>query len=332
MDRKPFASTFEDRSEVARCVERVESRIPELSQRFYAHLFSREPAATAVFQGGAPFRQRKFANLLATFRQVAYLERMRGTIHRLGERHGDFHRQFRRFLDPMRDSLFAAMRETLEDEWTPGLEWSWSATWTDVADLMGGDAQHGEVERRAGGPWIGRERRTSWRPRGDESLLDEIGGPHVVLAVHRTFYDAVFEDGWIGRFFGGKDRSVLAEKQTAFMVSAFGGEHDYRGSTPAIVHMHMYITAEVADVREQYLRWAILEHGLGEAIADRWIAVDRIYRPAVVKHDVAQCDLVCMGQMAIQAARPAGYKWAAPRRQATEGTDGPTAPGRLVKE
>ncbi len=315
MDSKPFASTSEDRSEVARCVERVERRIPELSQAFFARLFVRAPEMAAVFQGAAPFRQRKFANLLATFRQVIPLERMRGTLNRLGERHGDFHRGFARFLDPMRESLFEALRETLGDDWTPELEWSWNATWTDVANLMGEATSPGEVERRAGGPWNGHERRTSWRPRGDETLLEEIGGAEVMLRVHRTFYDAVFEDDWIGRFFGGKDRTVLAEKQTAFMVSAFGGGHDYRGATPAIVHMHMYVTPEAADVRERYLRWAILEHGLGESIAERWLAVDRIYRPAVVKHDVAQCDLVCMGQMPVHAHRPAGYKWVAPRRR-----------------
>lgn len=297
---------------MARCVERVEIRIPELSQSFFAHLFGLAPDAVAVFQGAPPFRQRKFANLLVTFRQVASLERMRGTIHRLGERHGDFHRQFQRFLDPMRESLFRALHETLGEEWTPALEWSWNAVWSDVAALMAA-ARPEEAERRAGGPWDGRERRTTWRPRGDETLLEEIGGAEVVLRVHRTFYDAVFEDPWIGRYFGGKDRTVLAEKQTAFMVSAFGGAHDYRGATPAIVHMHMHITPEAADVRERYLRWAILEHGLGEDIADRWLAVDCIYRPAVVKHDVAQCDLVCMGQMPIQAPRPPGYKWVAPK-------------------
>jgi hypothetical protein len=46
----------------------------------------------------------------------------------------------------------------------------------------------------------------------------------------------------------------LIIKQTQFMVAALGGQNNYAGDTPAFVHMHMFITEEMADVRENLTR------------------------------------------------------------------------------
>lgn len=108
-----------------------------------------------------------------------------------------------------------------------------------------------------------------------------------------------------GYFFGGKHRDVLREKQTQFMVAAFGGPNRYVGDTPAFVHMHMYIAEDMSDLRERMLRQEILDEGLGEQIADRWLKVDRAFRHGIVKKSVDECVMKCPGQRPIVARKPA---------------------------
>lgn len=183
------------------------------------------------------------------------------------------------------------------------------------ASVAHGSRSHGHfaepVERRRSesrAAWTGPERRESWSLRDDDHLLSDIGGEEVIRKVHQAFYDRLFKDPWLGQCFYGKSKEVLVRKQTQFMVSAFGGPYIYRGDTPAIVHMNMFITDELAALRERFLRRAILSQGLSESIADRWQAVDRLYRPSVVKQSVDDCVVTCFGQFPVEAKKPADYK------------------------
>ncbi len=58
------------------------------------------------------------------------------------------------------------------------------------------------------------------------------------------------------------------------------------GDTPAFIHMHMFITDEMADLREQILKQAILDEGLSSSIANRWLKVDESFRPGIVKKSI----------------------------------------------
>ncbi len=49
---------------------------------------------------------------------------------------------------------------------------------------------------------------------------------------------------------------------------------DFRYHFLSFGHMPMYITDEVADLREKILKQAILDQGLSESIALRWLRVD----------------------------------------------------------
>lgn len=91
------------------------------------------------------------------------------------------------------------------------------------------------------------------------------------------------------------------------MTAAFNGPNNYSGDTPAFVHMHMFITDEMADIRETLLRKAILAEGLSATIADRWLAVDQSFRRAIVKKSVDECVLKCAGQMPVVAEKPTNY-------------------------
>jgi truncated hemoglobin YjbI len=141
-----------------------------------------------------------------------------------------------------------------------------------------------------------------------DAMYQEVGGYEVVERIHRRFYESIFAEPWLGIFFNTKSISSLVLKQTKFMVAAFGGPDDYRWDTPAIAHMHMFVTDEQADIREVLLRNAIRQEGLSQELEDRWLAVDQAFRPAIVKSTEAECVMRCPGQVASVAARPAGYR------------------------
>ncbi len=117
-------------------------------------------------------------------------------------------------------------------------------------------------------------------------FLAEIGGEEKITRVHQRFYDVIFEHPWLGQFFSGKPKVTLIMKQTQFMVAAFNGPNNYLGDTPAFIHMHMFITEEISDLRSQLLKDAILAEGLSESIAEHWLAVDNAFRPSIVKNQL----------------------------------------------
>ena len=307
----PISSTKAERILVGDCVEQLEPRIHEIGKNMYERLFELVPSARAAFKGSEMFRQRKFANLLITFRNVNSLDKMAPAFSDMGKRHRNYHRQFQNFMAPMRQALLETLSVELGEALTPELLTAWEHVYDDVAAMMVEAAPPAALERRRSesrAPWTGPERRESWSLRDDDNLLSDIGGEEVIRKVHQAFYDRLFEDPWVGQFFYGKSKEVLIRKQTQFMVSAFGGPYVYRGDTPAIVHMNMFITDELASLRERYLRRAILSQGLSESIADRWQAVDRLYRPSVVKQSVDDCVVTCFGQFAVEAKKPADYQ------------------------
>lgn len=311
MPTEKMVSVQADRVLVAGCVARLESMIPAMSIRFYEHLQTIDAKAHAALKGSSAFQQRKFANLFMTFRSLKYLEGLAPMLLAMGERHRDYHRQFHQFSSSLQQALIETLQDALGEEFTPELRRAWQYVFHDVASMMHDAALPDEKERRTvgAGPGQGLERRGTWgNVRWDNDLLTAIGGEEVVRRVHQVFYDAMFDDPWIGQFFLGKPKSLLVDKVTDFMVSAFGGTHNYRGATPVISHMHMFITEEVSDLRARFLRRAILSQGLSEEIADRWLAVDRLFRPAVVKQSVDECTLLTFGQMPIVAVKPDGYQ------------------------
>ena len=126
--------------------------------------------------------------------------------------------------------------------------------------------------------------------------------------VSRLFFCELFHlDINFNQFFYGKSKPTLVLKQTQFMLAAFGGPNNYAGDTPAFVHMHMFITDEMADLRQQILRRAIITEGLSHATAERWLAIDNSFRKGIVKQTFDECIVKCRGQIPVTAKKPAHY-------------------------
>ncbi|MBT3343066.1 MAG: group 1 truncated hemoglobin [Gemmatimonadetes bacterium] len=117
----------------------------------------------------------------------------------------------------------------------------------------------------------------------DHTLLEALGGRPVVERVHKLFYDKIYVHPWLKHFFLHISQELIEEQQTDFMISNMGGGKIYSGGLPKNVHRHMNISDELFDVRAALLRESILECGVTDELADRWLRIDNAFRRALVK-------------------------------------------------
>lgn len=281
---------------VKNCIDEIAGGKEELSRLFYRELFHLDINFKKVFPGNIVFLNRKFFNMLAALQNAKYLENIAESVVKLGERHLIKYGAQIEFFDTVKQALLSALEHYLGDRFTPDLKAAWNEVFDDVAGIM--KQAMAKIDRR-------QEPRATYDDSSyDPNLLQEIGGEEAVYRVHQRFYDVMFEHPWLGQFFFGKSKPVLITKQTQFMVAAFNGPNRYTGDTPAFIHMHMFITDEMADLREHILKQAILDEGLSSSIADRWLKVDESFRPGIVKKSIDECVLKCVGQFPVTARKP----------------------------
>jgi truncated hemoglobin YjbI len=214
----------------------------------------------------------------------------------MGERHIQQYGAQIEYFGLFKHALSLALHEFYKEKYTTELESAWEDVFDDVSSIMKkmmSKVNTNDIQRKM-------HDMSGY----DSSLLKEIGGEKVVTQVHQKFYDVIFEHNWLGQFFYGKSKKALVRKQTEFMVAAFNGPNHYQGDTPAFIHMHMFITGEMIILREKILRTAIIEQGLSDSVANRWLMVDRSFKDAIVKESIDDCVMKCMGQIPITAKKP----------------------------
>ena len=297
-----------NRMQVQDCIDSLGAQMDEVSRLFYRELFRLDRRLEQVFPGNVVFLNRKFANLLGTLRNVKHLEKISASLGKMGERHLTHYGALPEYFDTARQALLWALAQHLRAGFTPELEAAWHSVFDEVAALMkqamltlsaaeaSGDAPKRVQPRHYDATFY------------DPELLQAVGGVAVVREVHQRFYEVMFEHPWLGQFFYGKSQDALVDKQTKFMVAAFGGPNEYQGDTPAFVHMHLFITAEQADLRERILHRAIRDQGLSEELARRWLSIDQAFRSGIVKTSVDECVLKCFGQLPVIAKKPATWQ------------------------
>ena len=286
---------------VKECIENLSFDMEKLSPLFYKALFHLDIQLKTVFPGNVVFLNRKFANMLATLKNVKHLENISDSISKMGQRHILQYGAEIKYFPIMKQALLIALKEFLGKNYNDDLEKAWSGVFDEVAQIME-QAMHS----------VNCNTQEIISPNKiiahDPDLLLEIGGEDIVLKVHQRFYDVIFNEPWLETFFLGKSKEALIKKQTQFMVAAFNGPNNYKGDTPAFVHMHMFITDEMADLRERILKASIIAEGLSESIAKKWLNIDHSFRAAIVKKSIDECVLKCQGQVPITAKKPDDYK------------------------
>jgi hemoglobin len=121
------------------------------------------------------------------------------------------------------------------------------------------------------------------------SLFEDLGGTNTLRKVHALFYDKLYQDPWLGKFFAGIDRSNLENQQTDFMTSAMGGPQIYRGSYPIPAHQHLFIPEELFNLRHSLLKRSIQEAGIPEHLAQKWLKIDAAFKSGLVKSSPNDC-------------------------------------------
>lgn len=113
--------------------------------------------------------------------------------------------------------------------------------------------------------------------------FERIGGRPIISRVTKIFYDKVYADPWIGKYFAEIPQEHIENQQTDFMQGAFRGPKIYSGRMPADAHMHMVIDHELFDLRNQYLIEAMKEVGLSIEMQELWLKIDEAFRNVLVK-------------------------------------------------
>lgn len=282
---------------VKECIENLEStdKLNLLCKVFYEKLFLLEPKLKIVLSNNEAALNRKFFSMFATFKGVKYLEIIAEAIIDMGVRHKSYG-MTDHFLSIMKEALMNALSEVLKDDFKT-YEDAWSSTILEVSELMkkglGKKDKVFSVNKVRNIP---------------PNFIEDLGGIEAITRVHKKFYDDIFEEPWLGQFFAGKDRGALVNRQTQFMVVCFGGYSEYGGETPALAHMHMYLTKEMILLREKFLREAILSEGIKEELCNKWIEVDHFFGEGLIKNSVDECVLKCIGQAPAVAIKPSNYK------------------------
>ncbi len=285
-------------------IESLANDINTLSQIFYRELFHLDIKLKSIFSGNVVFLNRKFTNMLGTFKNVTHLEKISASVGKMGERHLIHYGAQVEHFGIMQKALMIALKEYFGDSFTDELEKAWQQIFQEVTDIM--QQAMKVIDRRL----IKRpdmDRKYLDTQAYDADLLSDVNGEEGMLKIHQRFYDVMFDEPWLGQFFYGKSKESLIIKQTQFMVAAFGGKNNYTGDTPAFVHMHMYVTDEMSDFRQKILKQAILDEGYSDSVAERWLKVDDSFRESIVKKSVSECVMKCRGQMPIKVEKPMHY-------------------------
>ncbi|MDQ6962705.1 MAG: hypothetical protein Q9M28_09305 [Mariprofundaceae bacterium] len=287
---------IEHRLIVRASIDGFSRKTNELSSLFYTHLFRINPDLIEIFHGGVPMINRKFSSMIATFKNIKDLEKISSALEAMAKRHIQYHAEMAHFPQ-FKESLMLALHDLLGRDFTPELQAAWEKVFDEVAAIM--------REVFAKYPQASTHKKGSQNH--ESHLIDEIESIETITAIHQRFYDEMYDDPYLSQFFAHRAKYLVVRKQTEFMVAAFGGENHYKGEPPAFIHMHMFITKEMSDIREVYLRRAILGEGLSESICERWLDIDRNFHASIEKETSDECVMRCMGQQPFTIQKPLGY-------------------------
>lgn len=122
-----------------------------------------------------------------------------------------------------------------------------------------------------------------------KSLYDELGGRPTLEKVHKIFYDKIYADAWMGKFFAHINQTHIENQQTDFMASAMGGPQNYSGAFPVPAHKHMNISEELFSYRHDLLKQSLKEAGVSDELAAKWLKIDGAFKAGIVKKSIDDC-------------------------------------------
>lgn len=125
-------------------------------------------------------------------------------------------------------------------------------------------------------------------------------------AIARAFYDKVYADPWIGRFFRGVDQGRQELKLVRFFHMSWNDTMyaQLQGQYLKEEHAHMYITPALFDLRQELFAAALRERGHDEALVQAFLAFNEVWRPYVVKGSRDECTAAFTGHAIVDEPPP----------------------------
>lgn len=112
-------------------------------------------------------------------------------------------------------------------------------------------------------------------PNVEPSDYERLGGAEGLEVLIRAFLGRVFSDMIIGFVFEGRDHERIVRHEIEHAARLLGGPAAYTGRPLGAAHRPLRINQGQFRRRLALLRTTLREHGVDEAIVQRWIAHDQ---------------------------------------------------------
>jgi len=140
-----------------------------------------------------------------------------------------------------------------------------------------------------------------------DNFFEEVGGRACLARVHNILYTKLFVHPWLKGFFQHTKRDVVESQQTDFWTGLMGGPTIYGGRSPRDAHVHMFMPAEVFDIRHELLEESLTEAGVPAHLRERWLKLDAGFRRAIVNKSPDECHGRYRQEKVIIVPKPAGF-------------------------
>ncbi len=122
-------------------------------------------------------------------------------------------------------------------------------------------------------------------PDPDPELWSALDEGLLLTRILTDFYNKVYEDPRLSKFFDGIGKQRAIEKQYSFLYKVFTGEDIYFGESPHTAHHWMVISDELFDYREELMAASMRKYDFPERLIRRWRALHERYREDIIKSE-----------------------------------------------
>ena len=122
-----------------------------------------------------------------------------------------------------------------------------------------------------------------------KALFERMGGRKSLIKINKIFYDKVYKHPWMKLYFENIPQQHIEDQQVDFMQKVLGGENLYVGKAPPAAHMHIFVSDELFEVRQQLLKEAFEEANAHPELAEKWMAMDYSFKKIIVKTSPEEC-------------------------------------------
>jgi len=122
-----------------------------------------------------------------------------------------------------------------------------------------------------------------------KAIFEQMGGRASLVKVNKIFYDKVYQDPWLKLYFQAIPQEHIENQQVDFMEKVLGGENRYAGKAPPAAHKHIFVTEELFELRQKYLKEAFVEAKAKPELVEKWLMLDASFLRIIVKSKSEEC-------------------------------------------